>query len=77
MKTCMIRLSTIQDVRTFVDIVTAANTDVDLSSGRYVVDAKSIMGIFSLDLMSPITLTAHCEDATELFADLDRFIIKE
>ena len=39
----MIRLSTIQDVRTLVDIVTAALTDVDLSSGRYIVDGKSII----------------------------------
>ena len=77
MNTVMIRLSSIQDVRNFVDTVTKYNIDIDLSSGRYIVDAKSIMGIFSLDLMSPITLTAHCEDATELFAELDRFIIKE
>lgn len=75
MKTCMIRLSTIQDVRTFVDIVTAANTDVDLSSGRYVVDAKSIMGIFSLDLLKPIQLTAHDEDPT-MFERLKPFIVE-
>ena len=75
MKTCMIRLSTIQDVRTFVDIVTAANTDVDLSSGRYVVDAKSIMGIFSLDLLKPIQLTAHDEDPT-MFEKLKPFIVE-
>ena len=75
MKTCMIRLSTIQDVRTFVDIVTAANTDVDLSSGRYVVDAKSIMGLFSLDLLKPIKLTAHDEDAA-MFERLKPFIVE-
>ena len=75
MKTCMIRLSTIQDVRTFVDIVTAANTDVDLSSGRYVVDAKSIMGIFSLYLLKPIQLTAHDEDPT-MFEKLKPFIVE-
>lgn len=74
MKTCMIRLSTIQDVRTLVDIVTAAGTEVDLSSGRYVVDAKSIMGIFSLDLMNPIQLTAHSEDPA-LFEKLKPFIV--
>ena len=75
MKTCMIRLSTIQDVRTFVDIVTAANTDVDLSSGRYVVDAKSIMGIFSLDLLKPIRLSAHDEDPV-MFERLKPFIVE-
>ena len=75
MKSCMIRLSTIQDVRTLVDIVTAATTDVDLSSGRYVVDAKSIMGIFSLDLLNPIKLTAHQDDPA-LFAQLAPFMVE-
>lgn len=76
MKTVEIRLSTIADVRDFVNIVSATDIDVDLSSGRYVVDGKSIMGIFSLDLLSPIKLTAYAEDTTELFAALDKFIIK-
>ena len=76
MKTVEIRLSTIADVRDFVNIVSATDIDVDLSSGRYIVDGKSIMGIFSLDLLSPIKLTAYAEDPTELFAALDRFIIK-
>ena len=73
MKEIMIRLSTIQDVNQFVKIVAGADQDIDLSSGRYVVDGKSIMGIFSLDLLYPITLTAHTDDATELFASLARF----
>ncbi len=75
MKKCMIRLSTIMDVRNFVDIVSSAKTDVDLSSGRYVVDAKSIMGIFSLDLMKPIQLTAH-QDDPELFEKIKPFIVE-
>ena len=58
MNNVMVRLSSIQDVRSFVDIVTKYNMDIDLSSGRYVVDAKSIMGIFSLDLLNPIKLSA-------------------
>lgn len=75
MKTCMIRLSTIQDVRDFVNIVTGSNVDIDLSSGRYVIDAKSIMGIFSLDLLNPIKLSAHGEDPT-LFEKLKPFIVE-
>ena len=71
----MIRLSSIQDVRTFVDTVTKYNMDIDLSSGRYVVDAKSIMGIFSLDLLNPILLTAHTDDAGALFDKLAPFIV--
>ena len=76
MNSVSIRLSTIADVRDFVNIVAKSDIDVDLQSGRYVVDGKSIMGIFSLDLLSPITLTAHSDDTDELFAELDRFIIK-
>lgn len=75
MRTAQIRLESIQDVRKFVDIVTRYDMEVDLSEGRYVVDAKSIMGIFSLDLMKPITLTAQGENCDALFADLAPFII--
>ena len=77
MQTIFIRLSTIQDVRKFVDIVSASDIDIDLSSGRYIVDAKSIMGIFSLDLLNPIKLTAHAEDCTALFEQLSSFIVEE
>ena len=73
MKSMKIRLTTIIDVRDFVNTVAKSDVDIDLTSGRYVVDGKSIMGIFSLDLLSPITLTAHTDDAEELFASLARF----
>ena len=76
MKSVEIRLATIADVQEFVSIVARSPLDIDLLSGRYVVDAKSIMGIFSLDLLNPITLQAHGGDTTELFAALDRFIVK-
>ena len=62
MKTTKIRLTSIEAVRDIVEVVRQYDGDIDLSSGRYVVDAKSIMGIFSLDLMNPITLTAHSTD---------------
>lgn len=80
MNSVMIRLSSIQDVRTFVDTVTKYTIDIDLSSGRYVVDAKSIMGIFSLDLMSPIKLSAQTDKEEEIKAlmdDLKAFIVEE
>lgn len=76
MKSCKIKLSSIQDVREFVDVVTRCDAEIDLSSGRYVVDAKSIMGIFSLDLLSEITLTAHTDNTDKLFEDLAKFIVK-
>ena len=77
MKSTDIKLSSIQDVRDFVNIVSQSDVDVDLASGRYLVDGKSIMGIFSLDLLSPITMTAHTDNADELFAALARFVIEE
>lgn len=76
MKTVNISLTTIESVRQFVNIVTKYNFEIDLSSGRYVVDAKSIMGIFSLDLMSPIKMTVHSENADELFEEIKPFIVK-
>jgi phosphotransferase system HPr-like phosphotransfer protein len=76
MKSINVRLSTIADVQEFVSIVAKSDIDIDLVSGRYVVDAKSIMGIFSLNLMAPIQLNAHGDDTDELFEALDRFIVK-
>ncbi len=59
-----IRLPKIDDVRAFVAITSASPVDVDLASGRYLVDAKSIMGIFSLDLTKPVNVQIH-EDHRE------------
>jgi phosphotransferase system HPr-like phosphotransfer protein len=77
MQTKNIRLSTIADVRDFVNAVAAFDGEVDLSSGRYVVDGKSIMGIFSLDLLSPIVMTVQSGDADALFAKIEKFVIVE
>lgn len=76
MKKCVIQLLSIKDVRQFVDAVTKYDVEIDLSSGRYVVDAKSIMGIFSLDLLQPIGVTIHTDDCEEILKDLEPFIIK-
>jgi len=71
-----IKLATIEDVRNFVNAVTACEYDVDLASGRYIVDAKSIMGIFSLDLMNPIQMTVHAEECEKFLKTVERFIVK-
>jgi len=69
-------LGSINDVKTFVNIVNRYNCDVDMVSGRYTIDAKSIMGIFSLDLTKPITLkTSDSEEAKALIKELDKFIV--
>ena len=75
MKKATIRLATINDVKNFVSKVSLCDFDVDLISGSYAVDAKSIMGIFSLDLEKPITLEAHTDDADEFFAAIKQYIV--
>lgn len=65
MKTVQISLNSIDKVKTFVNDITKFDYDFDLVSGRYVIDAKSIMGIFSLDLSKPIDLNIHAEDGIE------------
>ena len=62
MKTVQISLNSIDKVKAFVNEISKFDCDFDLVSGRYVIDAKSIMGIFSLDLSKPIDLNIHAED---------------
>ena len=62
MKTVKICLNSIEKVKSFVNDITRFDVDFDLVSGRYVIDAKSIMGIFSLDLSKPIDLNIHAEE---------------
>ncbi len=61
MKTVSISLNSIDKVKAFVNDISKYDFDFDLVSGRYVIDAKSIMGIFSLDLSKPINLNIHAE----------------
>lgn len=76
MKTCSIMLNTINDVKKFVNIVCKYDFDVDLISGRYAIDAKSIMGIFSLDLSKAIKLEAHSDDCDAFLAEIKPFIVE-
>ena len=62
MKTLQISLNSIDKVKSFVNDITKFENDFDLVSGRYVIDAKSIMGIFSLDLSKPIDVNIHAEE---------------
>lgn len=73
MKTMEIILNSIDAVKNFVNIVTVYDFDVDLVSGRYVVDAKSIMGIFSLDLSKPIKVEIHSDDCEDFIKQLEQF----
>lgn len=74
MKTVTINLGSIDKVKSFVDDITKFDSDFDLVSGRYVIDAKSIMGIFSLDLSKPIDLNIHSEtDLDEILSVLEKY----
>lgn len=75
MKKVNIMLSTINDVKEFVNAVASFDFDVDLVSGRYAIDAKSIMGIFSLDLSKKIELEAHTDDADAFMDKIKKFIV--
>ena len=58
-----VSLSSIEDVRQFVNAATCCPCEVDVLSGRYVIDAKSIMGLFSLELSHPVKVEVHGSDA--------------
>ena len=75
MQETKIVLRDIQSIREFVSIVVMLDYEVDLVQGRYIIDAKSIMGIFALDTLSPITLAAHTQDASAFFEKIKKFIV--
>ena len=78
MKTVMISLNSIDKVKSFVNEITKFDNDFDLVSGRYVIDAKSIMGIFSLDLSKPIDLNIHADAGLdEILEILKPYIISK
>ncbi len=70
MKTVQISLNSIDKVKSFVNAITQFDYDFDLISGRYVIDAKSSMGIFSLDLSKPIDLAIHAEEELEAILEV-------
>ena len=77
MKTVKISLNSIDKVKSFVNDITKFDVDFDLVSGRYVIDAKSIMGIFSLDLSKPIDLNIHADnDNDTILAVLKPYIVE-
>ena len=76
MHTVQINLNSIDKVKAFVHSVNTFNTEFDLMSGRSVIDAKSIMGIFSLDLSKPISLTIYNEDDAEIMESLKPFLVQ-
>ena len=77
MKTVRVCLDSIDKVKGFVNDISRFNTDFDLISGRYVIEAKSIMGIFSLDLSKPIELTIHeSDEIDEILKALQPYVVE-
>lgn len=76
MKTVNISLNSIDKVKKFVTEISKFDCDFDLVSGRYVIDAKSIMGIFSLDLSKSITLNIHSEGEmlNEIMSVVEKYV---
>lgn len=78
MKTVQISLNSIDKVKSFVNDISKFDFDFDLVSGRYVIDAKSIMGIFSLDLSKPIDLSIHADEELDSILNvLQPYLIEE
>ena len=73
MKSIQISLQMASSVNEFVNIVQKYAFEIDLRCDRYVVDAKSILGIFSLDLSKPINVEIHSDDCEELIKELKPF----
>ena len=77
MKSVMIKLSLVENVNRLVNIVTRYPFEMDLRAGRHVVDAKSILGIFSLDLSKPIALEIYADECDELIGEIKPFLAEE
>ena len=75
MKKVSISLNSIDKVKSFVNTITKFDSDFDLISGRYVIDAKSTMGIFSLDLSQPIELTIHADDDAAILEAIKPYLV--
>ncbi|MCI7760390.1 MAG: HPr family phosphocarrier protein [[Eubacterium] saphenum] len=75
-----IRLSSVNDVKDFVGAVSFCSCDIDIAADRYIIDAKSIMGIFSLDLSKPLLMKINSTDENEIadvLGKIERFIVRD
>ena len=75
MKSVTLKLTQAEEIKEFVNTVNRYSYEMDLRAGRHVVDAKSILGIFSLDLSKPISLEVYSDDCADLMEDIKRFMI--
>lgn len=71
-----IMLKSIDDVKSFAAIANTKSYDVDIISGKYLINAKSIMGIFSLDLTRPLNVVAYNDEGDSFLEEIDTFIYR-
>ena len=76
MRTVLVNINSIEKVKSFVNTVSTYDAEFDLISGRFFIDAKSIMGIFSLDLSKPLTLNIYNDDDNTILEQLKPFIVE-
>ena len=70
-------LNTLEDVKSFVSLCMTKPYDIELTNGKYIVNAKSIMGVFSLDLTKPLTMIINCDDDYNLESELTPYLNEE
>ncbi len=75
MRTVNIKLTLAENVKRFVNIVSKYPYEIDIRSGRHVVDAKSILGIFSLDLSKPVAVEVYSDDCDDFINEIQEYII--
>ena len=76
MKSIKVSLIMAENVKNFVNILSRYPYEADLKSGRFVIDAKSLLGIFSLDLSKPVILEIHSDKCDDLISDLAPYVVK-
>lgn len=76
MKSVKVYFPTTESVKDFVNAVSRYPYEIDLHNGRYVVDAKSLLGIYSLDLAKPIVCEIYNDNCDELLKDITKYIAK-
>ncbi len=72
-----IMLKSIDDVKNFVNLANTKDYDMELMSGKFIVNAKSIMGVFSLDLTKPVTVVAHCDSVAEISRQIEPYAFED
>ena len=70
-------LNTVEEVKAFVDIITPCPYEIDLISGRFLVDAKSMLGIFSLDISKPVRMDIHTDSCDAMLEQLKPYLVEE